>query len=225
MNSGDSQIEVAVLSFVRRFRLTIRALIPLAIEHPVGEVEQAIASLIRKGLIRRHSPGDGVELLLYCQGSKRRRAPSNRNQITSLATIHFCHFLNAQRELLTPEEFKSHFPELHKPQHDRRYFLDRECSPVRLGFLRIDHGGDGRWNRIIDKARRDFDKHRRDPAFADLISNQWFEVHIVTGTKRKAIRIEQTVRQTRRRSDEAIRVTAIPELLPFILNHGNFSRL
>ena len=223
MNSGSTtvaqDIEAAVLGHVQRFRVTIPEVIPSIVGQPSFEVEQAVTTLIRRGLVFRNRMVNGIEFLVHRQRRKQISTPSKRSRIASLAAINLCHFQGMQRELLTADEFKLHFPDLYRPQHDRRYFLEHGCEAPRLGFLRIDHGSHGRWSRIIDKARRDFDRHRQDPSFADLIGNRWFEVHIVTSTKRKAIRIEQAIRQTRRRSDETIRVTAIPELLPFILSH------
>ena len=229
MNSGNpnhlSTVESAVMDHVQRFRCTISELVHHAVQQPSAEVRNAITAMERARLVVREPLTSGASFLAVCGRRRSAGIPTGRNRIKSLAALYFCHFRTVRRELLTAQDFKTHFPDLYRPQNDRRYCLEHGCEASRLVYLRVDHGGHGRWSRIIDKAQRDFDKHRNDPAFSPLIPRRWFEVHILTATSRKAIRIKQAIDRTRRRADESIGVTAIPELLPLMLTHRNSSRL
>ena len=230
MNSGrhkkSDDLNDSVVEHVRLYRMTIPEAAAQSLNQPLPVIKGAIDSLLRRGTLGNAPLYHNVNYVFVRKEKHRHKHTSNqlsdRSAIVSLATLLFCCNKDQKRELLRADDFKKYFPDLYRPQHDRRYFIDHKADEPRLGFLRIDCGGSGRWSRIIDKSRRDFEAHRKDSAYAELIKQGLFEVHIIAPTARKALRIQQAIPQTRKRSDEAIGVTAIPELIHLMLSQPHF---
>ena len=87
------------------------------------------------------------------------------------------------------------------------------AKPV-LGFLRVDMGGHGRWDRVLAKCREDARRHAAMPAVNQAIAADQFEIALVTSLPQKAERLCQALKQLSSLPAIPIRVTSIPELVP-----------
>lgn len=94
------------------------------------------------------------------------------------------------------------------------YYVDTSSGPPRLGLLRVDPGGCGRWDRVVAKCCEDLRDHERHPGFARLIRGGQFEVTLVTALPQKAERIALAFDAGR--VGAPLRLCAVPELLYLI---------
>jgi hypothetical protein len=149
------------------------------------------------------------------QGSRRRAgALSEIAKVRAYGVLAFCCLSDRPRQRLTLEEFRRNFPEHHRPGLPMAYYADYEAK--RLGFVRVDAGGRGRWDRIAEKLREDIERHREMPAFRGSIAAGTFELALVTATERKAERLRPLFEEEARASGVPIRVHVLPELLDLI---------
>lgn len=149
------------------------------------------------------------------QGSRRRAgALSEIAKVRAYAVLAFCCLSGTPRQRLTAEEFRRTFPEHHRPGLPRGYYADHEAK--RLGFVRVDAGGRGRWDRIAEKIREDVERHRAMPAFRDYVAAGSFELTLVTATERKAERLRPLFEEEGRSFGVPLRVHVVPELLDLI---------
>ena len=110
---------------------------------------------------------------------------------------------------LTPNEANG----LHRTVN---YYTDTTGQVPRLGFLRVDTGGHGRWDRILAKCRDDLQEHALDAGFAPFIRQGMFEITLITTLPQKAQRIQHTVADWDEAARSLIRVAVVPELLNLI---------
>ena len=65
------------------------------------------------------------------------------------------------------------------------YYVDTSGPQPRLGFIRVDAGGRGRWDRVLAKCRDDLQVHQRMLASAQFIDRQAFEITLITTLPKK----------------------------------------
>jgi len=92
-------------------------------------------------------------------------------------------------EKLTLSEFRSYFSKLYREGERPNYYVDSRSDINRLGFMRVDHGGFGRWDRLIGKLKGDIQKRCDLPDFRELISDGRFIITVLTALERKQDRI------------------------------------
>jgi len=149
------------------------------------------------------------------QGRRRRAgAFSEIAKVRAYGVLAFCCLSGRPRQRLTVEEFRRTFPEHHRPGLPMGYYADHQAR--RLGFVRVDAGGRGRWDRIAEKVREDVRRHRELPAFRASIAAGAFELALVTATRRKAERLWPIFDEEGRASGVPIHVHVVPELLELI---------
>lgn len=148
--------------------------------------------------------------------AERRRAGalSEIAKVRAYAVLAFCCLSERPRQRLTAEEFRRNFPEHHRPGLPMGYYADHEAR--RLGFVRVDAGGRGRWDRIAEKVREDIERHREMPAFRDSIAAGSFELTLVTATQRKAERLRPLLEEAGHPSGVPLRVHVVPGLIDLI---------
>ena len=132
------------------------------------------------------------------------------------AVLSFCCLQGRGFERLTKDEFEQHFPELYQNQQRREYYIDTAGDRPRLGFLRVDYGGRGRWDRLIAKCREDVVKRCDKPAFRKLIDAGDFVITVLTALEKKAERLRQAVAEIEAQLPVPIQVAVIPDLLELI---------
>ena len=96
------------------------------------------------------------------------------------------------------------------------YYVDMSQSQPRLGFVRVDAGGRGRWDRVLAKCRNDLDTHSADAGFRNFIDRQAFEITLITALPQKARRLADSLSSMHDSGIRMIRVLAMPELLNLI---------
>ena len=222
-------LESAILEHVRRYRVGITRFCWSALRSRFPELTepQTKDSLrrlwLQKGLLRRDSlfgtrqcfqltrrywqhdadvPGIGRQKL------------SERDWATALAMLKLCFSDDdCQRKKLLSEDFSACFPDIKVDRQNRENYYLHEG---RIGYLRVDLGGRGRWDRIAGYCARDLARHETQPAFAPLMREGYFEMTVVTCTPQKARRLRQLLARRPLHEVVAIDVVAFPELLNLV---------
>jgi hypothetical protein len=149
------------------------------------------------------------------QGGRRRAGPlSEVAKVRAYGILAFCCLSDRPRQRLTPDEFRRTFPDHHRPGLPMSYYADHEAK--RLGFVRVDSGGKGRWDRIAERVREDVERHREIPAFRDSIAVGRFELTLVAATERKAERLRPVFDEVTRASGVPVRVHVVADLIDLI---------
>ena len=149
-------------------------------------------------------------------------AEERHGPLSELAKIHnyamlaFCLLTDAHRERLTSAELQRHFPALHRPGLPMSYYIDTTSGQPRLGFIRVDTGGHGRWDRVLAACRHDLETHWGHPGFQPFIRRQLFEITLITALPQKAQRLRDGLTSGDDWRASVIRIVAMPELLNLI---------
>lgn len=126
----------------------------------------------------------------------------------------FCCLRDTHQEKLTLDEFRSSFPKLFRNGERPNYYLDTEGETKRLGFVRIDRGGMGRWDRLIARCRDDVAKRCDLPDFRRLIDGGAFVFTLLTALPQKAERLADAFSEDGFPCE--IQVFSLPELLELV---------
>ncbi len=141
---------------------------------------------------------------------------SELSKIRSYAALAFCCLGVTTRDRLTTDETQQHFPALHRPGSFANYYVHTAADIRRLGFIRVDVGGHGRWDRILAKCRTDLEMHWARPEFRPFIDRGLFEITLVTTFERKAQRLQEAMSQWNDALSAIIRLCVVPELIYLI---------
>jgi hypothetical protein len=222
-------VEIAILEHVRRYRIGITRSCWSALRSrfPALTEQQTKGSLkelwLQKGLLRRESllgTRQCYQLTRrYWQqhgdvGEIGRQRLSERDLAVALAMLKLCFSDgDGQRRKLMNEDFATCFPDIQVDSQNRENYYLHEG---RIGYLRVDLGGRGRWDRIAAYCARDLARHERQPAFAPLMRDGYFEMTIVTCMPQKARRLRQLLARQPLHEVVAVDVVAFPELLNLV---------
>lgn len=135
------------------------------------------------------------------------RPLSEESKIRALAMLSFCTLSNVQRVPLI-----SHSERNNKATWS--YFYVDPSTEQRIGFLRVDMGGRGRWDRILAKCNHDAKLIHSDPRFAEAVGAGRAEVSLAVTLPHKAERLRQALND--QPLSLPIRIVVIPELLYLI---------
>lgn len=135
-------------------------------------------------------------------------------KIRAYAALAFCCLDEPRREKLTAEEFKEVFPELYRLGERISYYIDTEGPQKRLGYIRVDYGGRGRWDRLIAKCRSDIRKRCDNRAFRELVLRGGFVITVITALEQKAARLRDALEDAQLPAE--VKVHVVPELLEMI---------
>jgi len=222
-------IEAAIVTHVARYGIATGAALFAAGMKGVQDTKQAsdrLSALVRRGDLVRHllPTGDDGFTLSPVGSEKTKRlgfeSPIEVQTPDSLmrayALMSVCCHQDEQKKLLTPAELTKIFPGLEQRSQQASYYLVREAGQVKLGFVRIDRGGRGRWDRIAHKACDDMRKHLSIHSLHPLIARSQFEICVVTALPSKAARIAELLKAKQPLLHVPFRVIAIPNLINFI---------
>jgi hypothetical protein len=137
-------------------------------------------------------------------------------KIKNYAMLAFCCLGRQPRHRLNRTDFDRCFPDLTRPGLPMNYYVDTSQSQPRLGFLRVDAGGRGRWDRVLAKCRHDVEAHCAQDGFRRFINRNAFEITVITALPQKARRLAESIGTLRDGRVRMIRVSAMPELLNLI---------
>jgi hypothetical protein len=226
LTAGDT----AILRHIARYRLTVPevvARLPESRQNTAAELDARLRRLEEFGFI--------ASTWLYAQrkcfiltpkgtirvrGSVADRDPhapfSEATKIRRFAALTFCCLTSILRQRLTAAELADQVAGVNDSDADTPYYVTLDESPTRMGFLRVDLGGHGRWDRILTKCQQDVRDHANDPTWLPWIASNRFEVTLVTALPHKAERLHHALSQQEHPPPIPVRITAIPELLYLI---------
>ena len=145
-----------------------------------------------------------------------RREFSETSKIRSYAMLAVCATGSAKRTRLTRTEFQQYFADSYRPGLPMNYYVDLSTPQPLLGFIRVDQGGQGRWDRVVAKALDDARKHRLEPAFARFLKRNALEIRIVTALPQKADRLRRALNEKQVARGIPIHISVVPELINLI---------
>lgn len=217
--TGQSEETVTALQdLAERFQL-ITAKAVFQLRHELFESDADAESVLRQMAAARilHE----TTLYGYVSCFVPAAIPTNRplseiTRIRALAMLNVCASGSRVRRRLNAVEFKKYFPTLHRPGLPMNYYIDLSEEQATLGFLRVDTGGCGRWDRIVAKAMGDVRKHHLEPAFAPFIKRGALEIRVVTALQQKANRISRLLSEKPTILTQSIQVSVVPEILNLI---------
>jgi hypothetical protein len=96
------------------------------------------------------------------------------------------------------------------------YYLSNSGATPRLGFLRVDVGHHGRWDRIIAKVSDDIRWHLSLPVITELLRNDAFEISVITALPDQAHRIHEALSLQQEVLPIPVHCVAMPELVNLI---------
>ena len=232
--------DLAVLQHVSRYRLTTpriltSASMPETIDEGAAEaILDELASnrwLAKLPLAPTGCLGDYYQLTekaaakLGCD-PKTAQSLKREGRIACYAVASFCCSQKTFRRLFTKDEFIKAFGELWYPGQPVRYYLEPgETKRPKLAFLKVDDGGQGQWDRLIDSCMR-FLRQRTDvnrvashyrlqtEAFSQLVNRGRFQISVLTSLpeKQRAIELELERRRATEQPCPPIRSYVVPGL-------------
>lgn len=140
---------------------------------------------------------------------------SEAAKLRAYATLRYCCLAERSRHRLTAEELKRSFPALYRPGLPSNYYFDAAGSG-RIGLLRIDGGGRGRWDRALQSLRQDVSRHALHDGFRQLVAVGRFQITLVTTLPQKAARLRSALQTFADAQRVPIEIVSMPDLLPLI---------
>ena len=233
MGSRLTQLESTILDHIDRYRIGLTKFCWSAVRaHGMSvspsQVKCALLRLSRDSGYLARAPLFGSQRYFYptrkyarefgeTVANNRGRPLAEPDKLTAYAMLRTC-FGNAgpTRRKLTVSDFETHFPELaeelgiSKTAHkaDRYYLADD-----RLGVVRVDRGGTGRWDRVLGYCDRDITRHLGTRCCRQLVESGYFELTLVTATAQKARRLRRALNERPIHEKVAIHVQVAAELL------------
>jgi len=222
--------DMAILHHIARYRLTVRevvARLPEFCRATTADIDARLQRLEKSGFIattwlyaeRRCfilTPKGAIRVRGSVSDRDTQAPFSETTKIRRFAALTFCHLTSIRRQRLTAAELAEQVTGVNGSDADTPYYISLDEAPTRVGFLRVDLGGQGRWDRILAKCQQDVRDHANDPNWLPWIASNRFEVTLVTALPHKAERLHHALSQQEHPPPVPIRITAIPELLYLI---------
>ncbi len=222
--------DMVILRHIARYRLTVRevvARLPEFCRGTTADIDVRLQRLEKSGFIATTwLYAERKCFILTPKGVIRVRgsvidrdtqAPfSEATKIRRFAALTFCCSTSIRRQRLTAAELAEQVTGVNGSDADTPYYISLDEAPTRVGFLRVDLGGQGRWDRILAKCQQDVRDHANDPIWSPWIVSNRFEVTLVTALPHKVERLQRALSQQEHPPPIPIRITAIPELLYLI---------
>lgn len=217
--------DLAILEHVFRYRMTVVDVL-VKLEFFDGNTPHAAKNVLRRlrhGGFLNSAPLHGTRRYYYLTPAAAHvlgvseavaRALPEQTKVDAFGMLLYCCGREPQQEKLTLDEFQTGFAGLFRQGERPNYYIDSTGERKRLGFLRVDRGGFGRWDRLIHRCRDDIAKRCDLPEFRELIHRGGFVFTLVTSLPQKSDRIEEAVREQGFPCD--FRVVPIPELLELV---------
>lgn len=221
-------IEHAIMLHIDRYGMTTPA---AAVGAGVrGMTTELIAlkrleALVRRQHIIKHAlaPGNTCYSLsevartrLGRNPAMREKPPSPRLLFERFAFLSFCCLSHQKSTKLTHAEMSQRFPDLYRPAMAHHYYVSTDHRHSRLGFLRVDGGNSGRWDRVASKLAQDVHHHLNFDLVRTLLEQDAFEFTVVTPLAEKAISIQEAMMQRRDAFPVPVHCVSMPELVNLI---------
>ena len=217
--------DVEILDHVRTFRMSTREVLHRLFF--AGQDIEAVKSWIRRvKRARLIDTGDFIKprkylylmpeavQKLYGEPAKAAGPLTAFPLARQYGILAFCCLLETVQRKMTSREFCDKFPKLADNTLPKDfYYVDKETSPQRLGFIYVDHGRNAQ--RIYQRYRTIVARRFDLPTWRkDVIDRERFIVAIVTAKPEKKKRIEEVFAD--KRPWVAYRIDAVPDLIHLI---------
>lgn len=222
-------IEEAILSHIDRYESTTAEASFNARVRGMTSVEIArnrLEALVRRKVLRREPLFKATPCYLRNRGRLDATRAGDRvgaeevlsipEKLRRFAMLQFCTLHSNNRNRLTREEMSSRFSDLYRENSPVNYYVSSDDSITKLGFLRVDLCGHGRWDRIVSKLNSDLHWHLQHRTVKQLLSVNAFEMTVVTSLWPKARRIESALAEKEQLMPIPVRVIAMPEFISII---------
>ena len=227
------------LELVARYRLTTPGILADASDLDLAEAQTLLDRLTESELLVAGdlAPGVGPCYQLTHRATQKLdldpafAKPLHRDaRIEWYAIASFCTAGGQPRRLYTKEEFVERHGSLWYPGQPVRYYLEPGADGcTRLAYLKVDIGGRGRWDRLIDSCarflRQRIDLQQASPrhrnqigAFAELVRRGRFQITVLVALDDKRRSIERELARRAAAGETA------PPLVPHVVP-GMFSLL
>ena len=177
---------------------------------------QVLMELCREHILYEATLYADKNCYILAPASNVQAALSENSKLRAYAMLAVCATRKHNRTRLTSAEFQKYFPDLCRPGLPMNYYVDLTAPQPVMGFIRVDTGGQSRWDRIVAKAQDDARKHRLEPAYERFIQRNAFEIRITTPLPQKADRIRRAIADKPNPIELPIKVSVVPELLNLI---------
>ena len=233
-NQSSPHWQRQLLEHVSRYRMTtLQAAAASAFQSttPIPVTKQRLSELVQDGLLGE-APVYRTQLYYYLmsrgadelaetdadQASSPDSRPaygplSEQAKIRAYAMLAFCCLSSEKRGRLTRDQFEHEMPSLYRPGMPMNYYVVRRSNLPILGYLRVDSGGHGRWDRVVRKVRQDIESHWQHPGFRALIQKEAFEIAVVTAMPVKCERIRRALDDAENRRPVPLRIAAVPQII------------
>jgi hypothetical protein len=222
-----TSLDNAVLEHIARYRLTVLEAIhtiPQLRNRSRNDTSRIVRQLEATGLIssawlyadRRYyamTPTGADSTYLGSRRVDTRSEFSEESKLRYFAMLSYCCLGGTQRQRLLPDELTRRVTGTSRFGPSGNYYIEPDERAPKIGFVRVDMSGIGRWDRVLAKCLQDARDHALNPAWASLNSSGLFQIALVTALPQKAERICRELNALQHPPPVPIRVTAIPELL------------
>ena len=216
---------IEILELVHRFRM----IVPEALVHQ-GFVDPGSKNGAKNLLRRLRTAGYLKSVPLYGtksyyhltrsaaeligQPESAARSLPEQTKLDSFAMLCFCGMREPYQHKLTLEEFKNNFPQFFRNGERPNYYVDSSSEKKRLGFIRVDRGGFGRWDRLLNRCRGDISTRCNLPEFRELIDSGGFVFTLLTALPQKRERLEAAISEDPFPCQ--VQVVDVPEILELV---------
>ena len=218
---ATSDLEAAVIDHVARYRLTVVEALqtqPALAQPGSDQLKQILKQLCRQGVL------DNATLYLdrsyfYLAPmlpTEGRKLLSESVKIRRYAMLAFCCLGATPRTRLLPTECEAHCPELYHAVGCLDFYVSDSTANRALGVLRVDSGGRGRWDRVLEKCRRDIIRLQMDRQVRAMIDDGQLEYTLVTALPQKVHRLQQAIVCWSDIPLGVMRLCAVPDLVNLI---------
>lgn len=137
------------------------------------------------------------------------RPPSIETKLRRFAMLSFCRLGRTFRtRIKLPLNHDTAIGHDESPQSSNYYVQNGEFNIY--GFLRVDMGGAGRWDRVVAKCANDARRLKTVPALKEYIAAGTFEITLATALPQKAERLNRALSD--RPAELPIRIAIIPDM-------------
>lgn len=141
------------------------------------------------------------------------RPLSEESKIRRFAMLSFCCLGATPRMQLSPAILQATFPTLDVTSLTSGYYMQPTTQKV-IGYLRVDMGGEGRWDRVLAKCAEDARRITNNQTWRERAAAGGFEITVATALPQKAERLSRALLESP--PQLPIRIAVIPELLNLI---------
>lgn len=218
---GESDIEV--IEHVYRYRLTVpEALACQGFADSPEKAKNLLRRLRSRGYLnscplygtRNYHHLTKVAANIIGKPESAARPLAEQTKLDSFAMLSFCAMREPFQHKLTLDEFKENFPQLFRNGERPNYYVHTSDGKTKLGYIRVDRGGLGRWDRLLNRCRGDISTRSELPEFRRLIDSGGFVFTLITALPQKRQKLEAAL-------DESpfpcpFNIVAIPDLLELV---------